>query len=75
MNKRPDLMDEVYELLSLEDQIIKNPYGTKREVKERFVELAKRAEKENWAEKAMGGEDVLPDIKDFRAKIEKRLAA
>lgn len=68
-------MKEVYDLLELKRRIESDARSVKREEKLRFVELAKRAERNNWAEKAMGGPEVLPDIIRTRELVKTRLAA
>ncbi len=68
-------MSAIYDLLALYQRIMIDARGLNREEKERFVKLTNRAQRERWAERVMGGEDVLPSLIATRDIVKKRLGA
>jgi hypothetical protein len=72
-NSQPE-MNDIYDLTELSQKLSTDARRVKPEEKERFVKLATRAERENWGDKYMGGEDVMPGILDLRDRLKERLA-
>ena len=52
-------MSDVYDLVDIYQRLTLDARKVKPEEKKRFVALVNKALRENWAEKAMGGEDVM----------------
>jgi len=68
-------MNDVYNLVEFNQLAGTDARKLKPDQKKEFVELADRAVKEDWANKVLGGEDVLPNILQNRDKLRSRLAA
>ena len=71
-NRQPDMSD-IYDLTELSQKLSTDARKVKPEEKQRFIDLATRAEQERWGDKYMGGEDVMPEILNLRDRIKQRL--